>query len=168
MHILDLLRNKYESHRRDFEKRRYTPRTYPEYLRRCGAQVGEDCSIAAMNMDVGIEAYLVKIGNQVEIARDVAFITHDGAAWVFRHLVPDVQVAGPIVLEDNASIGRGAILCPGIRIGRNSVVAPGSLVISDVPPGAFVQGVPARAVAPSRTRAVSDLPQPAGSDFARS
>jgi acetyltransferase-like isoleucine patch superfamily enzyme len=148
MDVLSLLRSKYEWHRRDIEKQKYTPRTYPEYLRRLGAQVGEDCWIASMNMDVGIEAYLVRIGNHVEIARDVAFITHDGAAWVFRHLVPDLQVYGPIVIEDNCHIGSEAILCPGIRIGRNSVVAARSVVISNVPPGGFVQGVPARVVAP--------------------
>ena len=33
---------------------------------------------------------------------------------------------------------------PGIRIGRNSVVAMGSVVTRDVPPETVVMGVPAR------------------------
>lgn len=146
MHLFRLLREKYRVRRQRFQKRRYTPYTYAEYLRRCGARVGEGCYIAAFDMDIGIEAYLLKIGNRVRIEREVVFITHDGAAWIFRHLVPDLQVYGPIVIEDNCSIGRGAILCPGIRIGRNSVVEPGSLVISSVPSNSTVRGIPARVV----------------------
>src|SRR6185369_11988585 len=37
-----------------------------------------------------------------------------------------------------------AILYPGIRIGPNSVVGAGSVVVSDVPPNTLVMGVPAR------------------------
>ncbi|MBS1858489.1 MAG: acyltransferase [Acidobacteria bacterium] len=97
-------------------------------------------------MTSGIEPYLLKIGDGVRIEPEVALMTHDGAAWVFRHLAPDLQVYGPIVLEDNCLIGRGALLGPGIRIGRNSVIAPGSLVISDVPADSVAAGIPARAV----------------------
>jgi serine acetyltransferase len=71
-------------------------------------------------------------------------MTHDGAAWVFRDEDPDIQVFGPIVIEDNCIVGVGAILGPNIRIGRNSVVGAGSVVISDVPPNTIVMGVPAR------------------------
>lgn len=143
--IFALFRERYRWHRARLESRRYTPSTFAEYLRRCGAQVGVGCHIAAVDMLVGNEPYLLRIGDNVRIEPDVAFVTHDGAAWVFRHLVADLQVFGPIVLEDNCRIGRGAILCPGIRIGKNSRVAPGSLVITDVPADAEAGGIPARA-----------------------
>lgn len=149
MNIFRLLRDKYESQRRRLEKRRYTPETYPGYLRKCGAQVGDGCRIASMDMDTGIEAYLLKIGNHVEIAAGAVCLTHDGAAWIFRHLVPTLQVYGAVTIDDDCSIGRGAILCPGVHIGRNSVVAPGSVVIADVPPDTLVWGVPARSSGPS-------------------
>lgn len=124
------------------ELRKYTPNTIAEYLRRQGAQIGEDCFIVPTN--VGTEPYLVKIGNHVAIANGVQFITHDGAAWIFRDEVPDAQVFGPIVIEDNCIVGQNAILFPNIRIGRNSVVGAGSVVINDVPPNSIVVGVPAR------------------------
>jgi serine acetyltransferase len=86
----------------------------------------------------------VRIGNHVAIAAQVAFITHDGASWVFRDEVPDLQVFGPIVIGDNCCIGLGAILCPNVHIGANSIVAAGSVVLTDVPPNTIVAGVPAR------------------------
>jgi len=128
--------------RNSHELRKYTPFTRAEYFRRQGAQIGEDCFIVPTNL--GTEPYLVKIGNHVAIANGVVFITHDGAAWVFRDEVPDAQVFGPIVIEDNCIVGQNAILFPNIRIGRNSVVGAGSVVISDVQPNTIVMGVPAR------------------------
>ncbi len=86
----------------------------------------------------------MKIGNHVGIAEGVMFITHDGGPWLFRHEVPDMQVFGPIVIEDNCLIGQNAVLFPNIRIGTNSIVGAGSVVINDVPPNTIVMGVPAR------------------------
>ena len=128
--------------RTSLELGKYTPYTIAVYLRKTGAQIGEGCFIVPT--DLGTEPYLVKIGNHVAIAHGVTFVTHDGAAWVFRDKVPDLQVFGPIVIEDNCFIGQCAILCPNIRIGSHSVVAAGSVVISDVPPNTVVMGVPAR------------------------
>lgn len=132
----------YHKVRSSLELRRYNPQTIAEYLRKSGAQIGEGCFIVPT--DLGTEPYLVKIGNHVAIAHNVCFDTHDGAAWVFRGDSPDLQVYGPIVIHDNCFIGFGAILCPNVSIGPNSIVAAGSLVISDVPPDTVVAGIPAR------------------------
>jgi len=142
MTILTLLRAIYKRARKSHELARYTPYTIAEYFRKMGAQVGEGCFIVPT--DLGAEPYLIKIGNHVAIAAEVAFATHDGAVWVFRDEVPDLQVFGPIVIEDNCIIGLRSIIFPNVRIGRNSVVAAGSLVINDVPPNSVVMGVPAR------------------------
>ena len=56
-------------------------------------------------------------------------------------------VAGkPLVLEDNVWLGGGVIVCPGVRIGRNSVIGAGSLVTRDIPPNSVAVGNPARVV----------------------
>jgi len=140
--IVNLLRAKYRWFRTVLEKYKHTPYTKAEYLRKSGAQVGENCFIVPD--DVGTEPYLVKIGNHVAIAKEVVFMTHDGAPWIFRDDVPDIQVFGPIVIEDNCIIGQRAILFPNVRIGKNSVVGAGSVVISDVQPNTIVMGIPAR------------------------
>jgi hypothetical protein len=89
---------------------------------------------------------LIKIGNHVAIANGVTFVTHDGGPFIFRGEVPDLQVFGPIVIEDNCVIGQHAILFPNVRIGPNSIVGAGSVVIADVPPNSIVMGVPARKI----------------------
>jgi acetyltransferase-like isoleucine patch superfamily enzyme len=125
-----------------YELRKYNPYTIAEYLRKQGMQVGDNCMIVPTYFST--EPYLIKIGNHVGVAQGVTFITHDGGPWIFRHEVPDLQVFGPIVIEDNCIIGQDSILFPNIRIGKNSIVGANSVVISDVPPDTIVMGVPAR------------------------
>lgn len=137
------IRNWIEWGRAAYERRKYSPHTMAEYLRKQGAQIGEGCFIAVTRL--GTEPYLVKIGNHVGIATGVLFITHDGGAWIFRDEVPDLQAFGPIIIEDNCIIGSNAILFPNVRIGPNSIVGAGSVVITDVPPNTIAVGVPARA-----------------------
>jgi len=56
------------------------------------------------------------------------------------------EVAKPIVIEDNVWIGGGAILLPGVRVGRNAVVGAGAVVSRSVPPDTVVAGNPARII----------------------
>jgi carbonic anhydrase/acetyltransferase-like protein (isoleucine patch superfamily) len=51
----------------------------------------------------------------------------------------------PVVLEDRAQLGLGAVVYAGCRIGRGAIVASCSYVVSDIPPDALAIGVPARA-----------------------
>ena len=55
------------------------------------------------------------------------------------------MLAGPIV-EDYATIGAGASLLPGVRIGTNAIVGAAALVTKDVLPEKVVMGVPAKVV----------------------
>jgi acetyltransferase-like isoleucine patch superfamily enzyme len=50
----------------------------------------------------------------------------------------------PIVLEDGCDVGVGAIILPGVTVGRGAQVGAGAVVAEDVAPGAVVAGVPAR------------------------
>lgn len=124
------------------ELNQYNDFTIAEYFRKKGAQIGKDCRIIPRSL--GDEPYLVKIGNNVTIAGGVIFVTHDGGAWVFRKEVSDIQVFGPIIIEDNCVIGQNAILFPNIHIGENSIIGAGSVVIADIPKNSIAFGVPAR------------------------
>lgn len=122
----------------------YSEYTIARYFRKRGAKIGTGCRILVTSL--GDEPYLVKLGNHVTVAGNVVFATHDGATWVARQDIPDLQVFGPIVVEDNCVIGHGTILFPNIHIGENSIIGAGSTVISDIPANTIAMGVPARPI----------------------
>lgn len=50
----------------------------------------------------------------------------------------------PILIKRNAWLGASVVVCPGVTIGENSIVAAGAVVTEDVPQNAVVGGVPAK------------------------
>lgn len=89
---------------------------------------------------------MIFIGNHVELSGDMAFITHDGATWVFRdeERYKNVIRYGKIVIKDNCFIGMRSTILPGVTIGYNSIIGACSLVVKDVPDGCVYAGVPAK------------------------
>jgi maltose O-acetyltransferase len=87
----------------------------------------------------------VHIGHHVMIGPVVQIYT---AAHLLQAetRIQGLEVAKPIVIEDNVWIGGGAILLPGVRIGRNAVVGAGAVVSRSVPENTIVAGNPARMI----------------------
>lgn len=92
----------------------------------------------------GTEPWCISLGDNVHITREVLFITHDGGTLLFRDTIPDLEITAPIVVEDNVYIGARSIILPGVTIGRNSIIAAGSVVSKDVNPNSVYGGVPAK------------------------
>ena len=55
-------------------------------------------------------------------------------------------IAHPIKIEDGVWIGGGAILLPGVTIGRNSIIGAGSVVTRSIPPDCIAVGNPCRVI----------------------
>jgi len=87
----------------------------------------------------------VHIGHHVMIGPAVQIYT---AAHVLQAeaRIQGFEVAKPIVIEDNVWIGGGAILLPGMSVGRNAVVGAGAVVTRNVPANTVVAGNPARVI----------------------
>ena len=111
---------------------------YAQYL---GVKIGKNCLISTRNWST--EPYLITIGNNVQVTKDVYFHTH-GGAHVARKDYPCFDVFGKIVVEDWVYIGSGSHILPGVTIGEGALVAAGSVVTKSVEKGTVVGGNPAR------------------------
>lgn len=114
-----------------------------KYARHIGVNIGKNCLIATRNWSS--EPYLVTIGNNVQVTRNVSIHTHGGANCI-RKEYPDFDVFGKVVIEDWAYIGSYSQIMPGVTIGEGSLVAAGSVVTKSVDPHTVVAGNPARFV----------------------
>jgi acetyltransferase-like isoleucine patch superfamily enzyme len=99
--------------------------------------IGQQCFLhAAGGITVGA---CVGIGPGVKILTSQHVEAGRGIPVLFSPIE-----AEPVVVEDGADVGVGAILLPGVTVGRGAVVGAGAVVTSDVPAYAVVAGVPAR------------------------
>ena len=109
-----------------------------------GAEVGRGSRIGNRTR-IGWNAFLPpnsQIGEEVFIGPGVIF-TDDRHPRVPSPQDPPYDAKPPIV-GDYASIGAGAIVMPGIVIGRWARVAAGAIVTHNVPDCGAVRGLPAR------------------------
>lgn len=97
-----------------------------------------------------IHAYSsIHIGKRCLIAANCQIMDGNGHEVSFDNvdLRIDTSSGGkPIVIEDCVWIGANCIVLPGVRIGRGSVVAAGSVVTHSVPAMVVVAGNPARII----------------------
>ena len=102
------------------------------------------------NARVGIGSVVIgptQIGEQVIIAQNVVMsgLNHDYEDISVPIRLQPVSTR-PIVIEDECWIGANATITAGVRVGKHSIVAGGSVVTKDVPPYSVVAGNPARII----------------------
>ena len=113
------------------------------YARHIGVKIGKNCFISTRRW--GTEPYLITVGDNVQVTRDVAIHTHGGGQCI-RKEHPDFDVFGKVIIEDWAYIGASSQIMPGVTIGEGALVAAGSIVTKSVPPHTVVGGNPARVI----------------------
>lgn len=94
------------------------------------------------------EPKLIKIHNNVKVASDVTFYTHDVINSMFSKLDRiDYRTHGTCIeIHDNVFIGGHSIIIGNVSIGPNAIVAAESVVTKDVKPGTIVGGNPAKKI----------------------
>lgn len=116
-------------------------------LRKKGIKIGNSSDISS-NVFWGSEPYLITLGNNVRVARNVTFITHDGGMWVLRNLnmLNNADKFGPINIKDNVHIGMNVTIMPGVTIGNNCIIGCNAVVTKDIPDNSIAVGVPAKVI----------------------
>ena len=101
---------------------------------------------------IGPRSYLhgaggIEIGKEVGIGPYVKVLTSEhGAAGIGEPIIRGSLVLGRVLIEDGCDIGIGAIILPGVRIGKLSQIGAGAVVTKDVPELSVAFGVPAMVV----------------------
>ncbi len=120
-----------------------------------GAKIGEDgniCSHCLIENDVvigdrvtvksGVQLWDgLRVGDDVFIGPNASFAND---RFPRSRQKPEKFLVTTI--HDGASIGAGAVILPGLEIGRNAMVAAGAVITRSVPPNAVVEGNPAKIV----------------------
>ncbi len=87
----------------------------------------------------------VKIGDNCLLAPNVAIYTaghpvHPALRNTFY------EYGAEVVIGDNVWIGGNSVICPGVKIGSNTVIGAGSVVTRDVPEWSVAAGNPCRVI----------------------
>lgn len=105
-----------------------------------GAEIGAGAVVMARAV-IGPEA---RIG-ALALINTGAIVEHDCVVEDAAHVAPGAVLTGGVRVGARAFVGAGAVARPGVRIGAGAIVGAGAAVVEDVPDGATVTGVPARA-----------------------
>jgi len=145
-----------------------------------GIEIGEDTLIGQqVSISAGMmpgqdlcQLTVLSIGDRCVIGRGSHVVAHQSVTigddvWTGPYVYitdqnhgyedPDTPIGrqfpvnSPVSIGSGSWLGAGAIILPGARVGRNVVVAAGSVVRGEIPDHCVVAGVPARVVR-ERTR----------------
>ena len=122
------------------------------------AEIGEAAIEGVIKLfSIGRESFLgrvkiavhddVRIGNRVCINDGVEILTasHDVLDPEWKH------VKAKVIIEDYVWIGTGAMIMPGVVIGKSAVIGARAVVTKSVPARSIVVGNPARPITKTRT-----------------
>ena len=94
-------------------------------------------NVELYTLSFGTEPYLISIHDNVICAHDVDFVNHDvsvfNAAQYLGLRRDDIDKVGSIELFENCFVGARTILMPNSSVGKNSIVAAGSIVTKHIP-----------------------------------
>ena len=110
-----------------------------------GARIGARCKIQS-------HAFIcdgVRIGDRVFVGHGVMFVNDKRPKATAEGGELQTEADWELLetnVEDEASIGSGAVILGGVTIGKGALVGAGAVVTRDVPPGATIAGVPGREI----------------------
>ncbi len=85
---------------------------------------------------------LTTVGKYVFIGPNVVFTDDPHPMGCPRY----TECKGGAIVEDYVRIGAHSTILPGVRIGKNSLIGAGSVVVSDIPENSVAVGNPAKVI----------------------
>lgn len=104
-------------------------------------------NVTIMDRKVPLYANLIRLHDNVHLASNVTFVTHDITHRMLNNRLGEERFSenvGCIEIMDNVFVGTNVTILNNVRIGPNAIVAAGAVVTRDVPPNSIVGGVPAK------------------------
>ncbi len=86
----------------------------------------------------------IKIGKDCMLAPFVYIVDSDHGKEMGKTMNAQSNITSPIIIEDDVWIGSHSVILPGVRIGKGSVIAAGSVVNKNVKEYSIYGGVPAK------------------------
>lgn len=104
-------------------------------------KLGEGCIVCAGSvLTVGIT-----IGNHVIINLDCT-LGHDAVISDYVTVYPSVNISGNVFVGEETELGTGMQIIQGKRIGRQSIIGAGAVVVKDIPEKCTAVGSPAKPI----------------------
>lgn len=108
--------------------------------------IGDGTSIAGFCTVTAAQSVVIE--PRVLIARYVYISDHTHAHSSGEEAIKNQGITNvsPVRVCEGAWLGQGAVICPGVTIGRNAIVGANSVVRDDVPDVCVAVGAPARVI----------------------
>ena len=116
-----------------------------ECISKVVVSIGHRCLIGRGSGIVG--HFSIEIGNDVWTGHHV-YITDQNHGYedVTRPISQQSQPERPVVIGDGSWLGHGAVVLPGVTIGKHVVIGANSVVTKDIPDFSVAVGSPARVI----------------------
>ena len=114
-----------------------------------GVKIGKETHIARLVSLDDRNPELIEIGNGVAITTGVMILCHQRDITNYKQGMYAMHCPfkqGRVIIDDGAHIGIGAIIMPGVKIGRGAIIGAGSVVTKDIPAYTIAVGIPARII----------------------
>lgn len=109
--------------------------------------IGENCWYESVKLPS--EPQLVYLGDNVNIATDVAILNHDIMSMMINN-IPDMKKCkirrGGVHIGNNVFIGGRSVILYDVNIGDNVIIGAGSVVTRNIPSGSVAAGCPAKVI----------------------
>lgn len=84
-----------------------------------------------------------KIGKHC-IINTASSVDHDCIIKDFVHISPHATICGNVTIDEGTWIGAGAVVIPGIKIGKNCIIGAGAIVCKNIPDQVVAYGNPCK------------------------